>query len=126
MTTTREVIAADDATLIGRSLHEPEIFAVLFDRHAPLLHRYVTRRLGPGEAEDVVADTFLAAFQSRGDYDRGRPDARPWLYGINAAPGSSVRGRGSLLRVAGPHGGAAAGGGGTVALVRGGPGGRRP
>ncbi|GLW20430.1 RNA polymerase sigma factor [Microbispora triticiradicis] len=82
MTTTREVIAADDATLIGRSLHEPEIFAVLFDRHAPLLHRYVTRRLGPGEAEDVVADTFLAAFQSRADYDRGRPDARPWLYGI--------------------------------------------
>ncbi|MGI5156080.1 RNA polymerase sigma factor [Microbispora sp. CA-102843] len=82
MTTTREVVAADDATLIERSLHEPEVFAVLFDRHAPLLHRYVTRRLGPSDAEDVVADTFLAAFQSRGDYDRGRPDARPWLYGI--------------------------------------------
>ncbi|WP_169949446.1 RNA polymerase sigma factor [Microbispora sp. H11081] len=82
MTTTREVVAADDATLIGRSLHEPEVFAVLFDRHAPLLHRYVTRRLGPGEAEDVVADTFLAAFQSRDGYDLGRPDARPWLYGI--------------------------------------------
>jgi RNA polymerase sigma-70 factor (ECF subfamily) len=82
MTSPPEVIEVDDATLIEKSLNEPEIFAVLFDRHAPLLHRYVTRRLGPGEAEDVVADTFLAAFQRRGDYDRGRPDARPWLYGI--------------------------------------------
>ncbi|WP_188189981.1 RNA polymerase sigma factor [Nonomuraea sp. SYSU D8015] len=82
MTIPREVVELDDATLIERSLNEPEVFAALFDRHAPLLHRYVTRRLGTGEAEDVVADTFLAAFQRRGDYDRGRPDARPWLYGI--------------------------------------------
>ncbi|MFI6393632.1 RNA polymerase sigma factor [Nonomuraea sp. NPDC050547] len=74
--------ALDDAALIERSLTEPEVFADLFDRYAPLLHRYVTRRLGPAEAEDVVADTFLAAFQRRGAYDRGRPDARPWLYGI--------------------------------------------
>ncbi|MEV0381442.1 RNA polymerase sigma factor [Nonomuraea sp. NPDC050643] len=81
MTIPREV-EADDATLIERSLNEPELFAVLFDRHAPLLHRYAARRLGAGEAEDVVADTFLAAFQHRGDYDRGRSDARPWLYGI--------------------------------------------
>ncbi|MEV0345898.1 RNA polymerase sigma factor [Nonomuraea sp. NPDC050680] len=82
MTISREVVEAEDATLIERSLNEPEIFAVLFDRHAPLLHRYVSRRLGPNEAEDVVADTFLAAFQRRGDYDPGRSDARPWLYGI--------------------------------------------
>ncbi|MEV0613681.1 RNA polymerase sigma factor [Nonomuraea sp. NPDC050404] len=82
MTLSREVIEVDDTVLIERSLGEPEIFAVLFDRHAPLLHRYVTRRLGPSEAEDIVADTFLAAFQRRGDYDRGRADARPWLYGI--------------------------------------------
>ncbi|SDJ71718.1 RNA polymerase sigma factor [Nonomuraea jiangxiensis] len=81
MTTPRDV-ELDDATLIERSLREPETFALLFDRHAPLLHRYVTRRLGPSEAEDVVADTFLAAFQHRGGYDSGRSDARPWLYGI--------------------------------------------
>jgi RNA polymerase sigma-70 factor (ECF subfamily) len=82
MTSSREVVELDDATLIERSLNEPEVFAVLFDRHAPRLHHYATRRLGPGEAEDVVADTFLTAFQRRGDYDRGRPDACPWLYGI--------------------------------------------
>ncbi|MFI6299067.1 RNA polymerase sigma factor [Nonomuraea sp. NPDC050790] len=82
MTLAREEVHVDDAALIERSLTEPEVFAVLFDRYAPSLHRYVVRRLGPGEAEDVVADTFLAAFQRRDAYDRGRPDARPWLYGI--------------------------------------------
>ncbi|MEW9555481.1 RNA polymerase sigma factor [Nonomuraea sp. NPDC050783] len=82
MTIPREAVEIDDAALIERSLDEPEIFATLFDRHAPLLHRYVTRRLGPGEAEDIVADTFLTAFQHRGAYDRSRGDARPWLYGI--------------------------------------------
>ncbi|MER7367654.1 RNA polymerase sigma factor [Nonomuraea wenchangensis] len=82
MTIPREAVEVDDAILIERSLNEPEFFATLFDRHAPLLHRYVTRRLGPSEAEDVVADTFLAAFQQRGGYDRRRSDARPWLYGI--------------------------------------------
>ncbi|GGL09982.1 DNA-directed RNA polymerase sigma-70 factor [Sphaerisporangium melleum] len=82
MTLSREAVEVHDAILIERSLDEPEIFSVLFDRHAPLLHRYATRRLGPSEAEDIVADTFLAAFQHRGDYDRSRSDARPWLYGI--------------------------------------------
>ncbi|MEU9832373.1 RNA polymerase sigma factor [Streptosporangium sp. NPDC048047] len=82
MTIPREVVEVDDATLIERSLNEPETFAILFDRHAPLLHRYAARRLGPSEAEDVVADTFLAAFQHRKGYDRSRSNARPWLYGI--------------------------------------------
>ncbi|MEV4807024.1 sigma factor [Nonomuraea sp. NPDC049421] len=75
-------MGADDATVIARSMDEPETFAILFDRHAPHLHGYVVRRLGPSAAEDVVARTFLIAFQRRGDYDRARPDAAPWLFGI--------------------------------------------
>ncbi|TQS21825.1 RNA polymerase sigma factor [Microbispora sp. KK1-11] len=75
-------VDAADTTLIQRSLGEPEVFAVLFDRHAPSLHRYATRRLGPDHAEDVVSETFLAAFQSRHRYDVRHADARPWLYGI--------------------------------------------
>ncbi len=71
-----------DAVLIGESAAVPERFAVLFDRHAVALHRYVTRRLGPDAADDVVAETFLRAFQRRSDYDESFPDARPWLYGI--------------------------------------------
>ncbi|GIH94784.1 MULTISPECIES: RNA polymerase sigma factor [Planobispora] len=75
---------ADDAEVIRRSLDEPDAFALLFDRHAPELHRYVTRRLGDSLADDIVSDTFLAAFRRRDRYDTTRPDARPWLYGIAA------------------------------------------
>jgi RNA polymerase sigma factor (sigma-70 family) len=71
-----------DACLIERSRREPEAFAEVFRRHAPDIKRYVTRRLGTDAAEDVVAETFLAAFRQRGRYDVRRPDARPWLYGI--------------------------------------------
>ena len=72
----------DDATVIARSLDDPEQFAVVFRRHAPDIHRYVVRRLGPGAADDVVAETFLTAFRFRSRYRSDRADARPWLYGI--------------------------------------------
>jgi RNA polymerase sigma-70 factor (ECF subfamily) len=75
---------ADDAALIRRSEREPEVFADLFDRHAPALRRYVARRLGPSLADDVVSDAFLTAFRRRHRYDPSQPDARPWLYGIAA------------------------------------------
>jgi RNA polymerase sigma-70 factor, ECF subfamily len=74
----------DDAALIERSWWEPEAFAHLYDRHAVLIHRYAGRRLGDQMADDVVAETFLAAFRRRKRYDLRRRDARPWLYGIAA------------------------------------------
>jgi RNA polymerase sigma factor (sigma-70 family) len=73
---------ADDGAVIARSLHDPEQFAAVFRRHALDVHRYVLRRLGPGAADDVVAETFLTAFRLRSKYQLDRPDARPWLYGI--------------------------------------------
>lgn len=73
-----------DAAVIGRSRGEPESFAVLFERHAASISRYVTRRVGRQAAEDIVAETFLAAFRQRAGYDLDRPDARPWLFGIAA------------------------------------------
>ena len=74
----------DDAALIERSWHEPEAFAALYDRHAAPVHRFAGRRLGQHLADDVVAETFLAAFRRRKRYDLRRADARPWLYGIAA------------------------------------------
>lgn len=74
----------NDAALIEFSWQEPETFARLYDRHAAPIHRYVSRRLGDAMADDVVADTFLAAFRRRQAYDLRRSDARPWLYGIAA------------------------------------------
>ena len=74
--------AADDAAVIESSWREPERFAVLFDRHAPHIYRYLARRAGRQVADDLVAETFLAAFAKRDRYDLAHPDARPWLYGI--------------------------------------------
>jgi DNA-directed RNA polymerase specialized sigma24 family protein len=85
--------------LIEQSWHEPEKFAELYDRHASPIHRYVTRRLGAGAADDVVAETFLAAFRGRRRYDMHRADARPWLYGIAAnLIGKQHRGEVRMLR----------------------------
>ncbi|GAA2097593.1 RNA polymerase sigma factor [Actinomadura alba] len=80
--TSRAPTEADDASVIERSWREPEAFAEVFRRHAPEIKRYVIRRLGIDAAEDVAAETFLAAFRQRERYDTARPDARPWLYGI--------------------------------------------
>jgi RNA polymerase sigma factor (sigma-70 family) len=74
--------AGTDATVIAASLHEPARFSVLYDRYAAQLHRFAYRRVGPDTADDVVAETFLAAFRRRERYDPGQPDARAWLFGI--------------------------------------------
>ncbi len=71
-----------DAEIIVRSRREPDCFAQIFDRHAAEILRYAHTRLGPDRAEDVTAETFLAAFRRRDHYDPAWPDARPWLFGI--------------------------------------------
>ncbi|MFG2004056.1 RNA polymerase sigma factor [Spirillospora sp. NPDC048911] len=72
---------SDDAA-ISASITDPERFAEIFHRHWEEIHRYVYRRLGPADAEDVSAEVFTVAFRSRARYDLTRTDARPWLYGI--------------------------------------------
>ena len=74
--------ADSDAAVISRSCSRPEAFAVIFDRHADELYRFVVGRIGTQAAADVVAEVFVVAFRARDRYDRERPDARPWLYGI--------------------------------------------
>ena len=71
-----------DASLIQQSLTTPSSFAVLFDRHAGPLHRYLKKRVGPDDAEDLVGETFAIAFRVRSTFDLERADARPWLFGI--------------------------------------------
>jgi DNA-directed RNA polymerase specialized sigma24 family protein len=56
---------ASDAEVIKRSWREPECFATLFGRYYGQIHGYAARRLGPGLADDVAAETFLAAFTAR-------------------------------------------------------------
>jgi RNA polymerase sigma factor (sigma-70 family) len=71
-----------DADVIRASLEDPHRFGLIFERHAPALHRYVARRVDPSRVDDVLSETFVAAFRNRHRYDVGYPDARPWLYGI--------------------------------------------
>ncbi|MEU1459867.1 RNA polymerase sigma factor [Streptomyces sp. NPDC005727] len=71
-----------DGSVIERSWETPDAFAVIFDRYADDIHRYIARRLGSDTADDLMAETFVIAFQRRRRYDLSRPHARPWLYGI--------------------------------------------
>jgi RNA polymerase sigma-70 factor (ECF subfamily) len=74
--------AQTDAELTAISRASPESFAILFDRHAVAIHRYVARRMGAAEADDLLGQTFLLAFERRHRYDVSRAGALPWLYGI--------------------------------------------
>ena len=71
-----------DAEVVRASLTDPGAFAALFDRHAGSVHRYVAKRVGRDDAEDLVGETYATAFRSRSGFDLDRPDARPWLFGI--------------------------------------------
>lgn len=72
----------EDHTVVERSCDEPDLFALLYDRYFCDLYRYLAARLGSEHTEDLVADTFLIAFNSRSAYDPARGAVRSWLYGI--------------------------------------------
>jgi RNA polymerase sigma factor (sigma-70 family) len=61
---------------------QPEVFGELYARHFPAVYRYVAGRLGPDAADDLAAETFLAAFRRRHRFDPARGAVRPWLFGM--------------------------------------------
>ncbi|HVV37135.1 MAG TPA: sigma-70 family RNA polymerase sigma factor [Acidimicrobiales bacterium] len=71
-----------DADTIAASLVTPEAFGAVFDRHATTVYRYLVRRIGPSDADDLTGEVFRIAFERRASFDMDRADARPWLYGI--------------------------------------------
>lgn len=84
-----ETNESTDDELLARSLLRPQILGLLYERHAVSVFRFIARRAGPGAAEDLVGDVFVAALEARVRY---RPhesgSALPWLYGIS---GNMVR-----------------------------------
>lgn len=58
------------------------VIVELYDLHARGLHRYLARRVGGHVADDLVAQTFLTAWQQRERYRPERGGAKAWLYGI--------------------------------------------
>lgn len=73
-----------DAEVMGASTSDPRAFAAIFDRHGPALLRYLSVRVGHGEAEGLLAEAFRIAFERRASFDSTAPSALPWLYGIGA------------------------------------------
>ena len=71
----------DDASVIARSLADPQAFAVIFERHFDEIHRY-RRRRHPPDADELAAEVFVIAFDARERYRVASATARPWLYGI--------------------------------------------
>lgn len=61
---------------------DPADLGAMFDAYARDLLRYAGQRVGEQIAEDVVAQTFLVAYEQRHRYDGTRGAMLPWLYGI--------------------------------------------
>jgi RNA polymerase sigma-70 factor (ECF subfamily) len=71
-----------DAALFERSVAEPELFTVVFDRYYRAVYGYVSRHVGRTMADDIAAETFIRAFERRAAYDPTAERALPWLLGI--------------------------------------------
>ncbi|MGW1681505.1 RNA polymerase sigma factor [Saccharopolyspora sp. NPDC002376] len=72
----------DDTSIVERSWTDVDAFAVIFDRHAVTVHRFLARRVGGELADDLTGQTMLVAFDQRRRFDLTQRSALPWLYGI--------------------------------------------
>ena len=71
-----------DEAVLAESLACPELFGELYARHFADIYRYMAARIGPDVADDLAAETFLAAFRRKHTFDPRLGAVRPWLYGI--------------------------------------------
>jgi RNA polymerase sigma-70 factor, ECF subfamily len=72
---------ADDELITRIAAGDDTALRELFNRHAPILAARLRIVLPPSEVEDVLQETFLAAWQGASSY---RPEAKAggWLWGI--------------------------------------------
>ena len=72
-----------EAELVDRAKAEPEAFGTLYRMHYQAITGYLYRRVGDQSlAEDLSADTFIAAFRSIRKYRSQGVPFRTWLYRI--------------------------------------------
>ncbi|MCW2922904.1 MAG: putative polymerase ECF-subfamily sigma factor [Thermoleophilia bacterium] len=77
------VDAHDEAEVVRRvALGEVPAQERLWRMHLDAVHRVCASQLAATDAEDAVADTFLAAFASAGSFDPSRGSVQAWLLGI--------------------------------------------
>jgi RNA polymerase sigma factor (sigma-70 family) len=75
-------VVESDGEAIERSLTDPQVFEVIFDRHFDAVHRFAIGRVGTQDAADVAAETFARAFGRRHRFLLEKSSALPWLFGI--------------------------------------------
>ena len=56
-------------------------YTLFLQKIAPLLRRFIGRRVGSADTEDIVQETLISVHKARHTYDGGRP-LGPWLYAI--------------------------------------------
>lgn len=71
-----------DAELLRGSALGSAGFGELYERHGLAVRRYVVRRVGVDDGEDLAAEVFIRAFRARGRYRAERDTALPWLLGV--------------------------------------------
>jgi RNA polymerase sigma-70 factor (ECF subfamily) len=75
--------ADNDRELIERARSDREALAALYRRHQPRIAAYVVRRVGnTHEAEDLVANVFLAMVRGLAGYRASEAPFVAWLYRI--------------------------------------------
>lgn len=79
------IVDRSDASLArDAALGDRHAFEVLLQRHGPALHRYALRACATAaDAEDVVQETFVAAWRGLSRWD-GRASVKTWLFAIAA------------------------------------------
>jgi RNA polymerase sigma-70 factor (ECF subfamily) len=71
---------SDDELMPRAQAGDVDAFAGLYDRHAPGVLALLGRMLSnASEAEDVLHDVFLEAWQAVREFDRTRSSVRTWL-----------------------------------------------
>jgi RNA polymerase sigma factor (sigma-70 family) len=75
-------VVASDLELVRRSVETPAAFAELYDRHGGRVLRYVARRVGVVDAEDIAAEVFVRAYGRRASCRGEHGSALPWLLGV--------------------------------------------
>lgn len=71
-----------DATVAQLRLGDLQSWTQLFKTSFPAVHAYLARRVGADQADDLVAETWVRAFQSRSRIDVTKGSGRAWLFGI--------------------------------------------
>ena len=74
--------ASTDAAIIGQSVADSQSFSLIVERHATSVFRYLASRVDRTISEELLADVFEVAFETRRRYDPRYENALPWLLGI--------------------------------------------